>query len=385
MRRFCCYGLTNSLLPGTSMNILVLSLRGPTNLEARGGAIEVIRHILGIWADDGHEVRVSACREPGLPDHETVNGIEVFRQGRRITAAYHQSMAYRRHHAWADVVIENMLELPLLAPFYVRKPFIALVHHLMGWSWVKEVNPVSAVAGIVGEKLILPTVYRRSAFVSVSEATRSDLAKSRVSAKNIQVMPLGVDTQMFKPAAVRTPKPTILYIGRLDDKRKRVTDLFPIIQLVREAHPETELIVAGTGSNLETLKEMAQQVEGVSVVGFVTDEEKVRLLQSSWVHAIPSEREGFGLTALEASMCATPTVAYDAPGLIGVQDQVNGVKVPLRDQVAFAKAVNQLIGDATSRERLGQAAYAFASSQSWQAAADELFRILSDQVERHVA
>src|SRR5207237_4913108 len=86
--------------------------------------------------------------------------------------------------------------------------------------------------------------------------------------------------------------------------------------------------IVGSGAERGRLEQLAQRlgVEGVvSFVGWVRDEERARLLAASWLMVTPSEREGWGLTVIEANAVGRPTLAFRAPGLVdSIADGVNG-------------------------------------------------------------
>jgi glycosyltransferase involved in cell wall biosynthesis len=94
----------------------------------------------------------------------------------------------------------------------------------------------------------------------------------------------------------------------------------------------------------------------------------------------PSEKEGWGLTVIEANACGTPVIATAVPGLQdSVRDGETGLLVPPRDEAALAAAMVRVLGDAALRERLARGAREWAARFSWDAAAAEVGQAL-DQV-----
>lgn len=73
------------------------------------------------------------------------------------------------------------------------------------------------------------------------------------------------------------------------------------------------------------------------------------------VFALPSRDEGFPMSVLESMAQGLPTVAFDcAPGVRELlEDGASGLLVPPGDTVAFAAALDRLIGDAALRRTLG--------------------------------
>src|SRR5262249_35372418 len=115
----------------------------------------------------------------------------------------------------------------------------------------------------------------------------------------------------------------------------------------------------------------------VELRGFVDDDEKVRLLCTAHVLATASEKEGWGLTVLEAAACGTPAVASDAPGLRdAIRDGETGLLVRSGDVGALAAALRRVLEDAELRETLGRAAVAWAARFEWEAVTDDIAQVI---------
>jgi glycosyltransferase involved in cell wall biosynthesis len=74
-------------------------------------------------------------------------------------------------------------------------------------------------------------------------------------------------------------------------------------------------VIAGAGDDEEHLKHRAHSLglEGqVTFLGFVSEAEKIRLLQEATLFVNPSLKEGWGITNIEANACGTAVVAYAA-------------------------------------------------------------------------
>lgn len=74
------------------------------------------------------------------------------------------------------------------------------------------------------------------------------------------------------------------------------------------------LKVAGTGPQLESLKKIAGK--SVQFLGWVSDEERVKLLQHAKALIVASEDEDFGITSIEAQAAGTPVIAPKSGGYI---------------------------------------------------------------------
>jgi glycosyltransferase involved in cell wall biosynthesis len=117
--------------------------------------------------------------------------------------------------------------------------------------------------------------------------------------------------------------------------------------------------------------------EKVEFLGYVSEMEKVRLLQVAWLVAYPSPKEGWGILSLEAAACGTPVVASDSPGLRdSVAPDRSGLLVPHGDVGSRAAALRRILTDSAARSGLSVGAIEHAAGFGWARAAVETERHL---------
>jgi glycosyltransferase involved in cell wall biosynthesis len=63
------------------------------------------------------------------------------------------------------------------------------------------------------------------------------------------------------------------------------------------------------------VRQWARELEGVTLTGFVPDEDLAAIYSGARALVFPSDDEGFGLPTVEALACGTPVVACDVPAL----------------------------------------------------------------------
>jgi glycosyltransferase involved in cell wall biosynthesis len=109
--------------------------------------------------------------------------------------------------------------------------------------------------------------------------------------------------------------------------------------------------------------------DDVELRGWVTEAELAALYDGASAYAFPTLFEGFGLPVLEAMARGCPVIGSDIPVLreVGGDDMVY---VDPNDPAAMAKAVSQVVGDATAQESLATAGRARAAQFTWQRTAD---------------
>ena len=372
------------------LRILVVNWQDRRN-PAAGGAEEHLHQVFGRLARRGHRITLlcsgwkSGCRT------EDIDGIRVHRTGGRYTFNVAAPLYCGRHLSDErfDVVVEDLNKVPMLATRWAdARARLLIVHHLFGATAFREANVALASATWLFERII-PAVYRGLPCIAVSDSTRDDLIRRGLDASDITVIRNGVALEDLGPATNRFGDATVAYLGRLK-KYKRVDLVLQALALLRDRGMEVKLIVAGKGDARQALEETARGLgiqDSVRFAGFVPDHEKRDILAGSWVHALTSPKEGWGIASVEASACGTATVASDSPGLREtVRHGETGLLVPHGDVEALADALVRVM-EPGARDRMGRAARAMAARFSWDGVADaveELLRSLVDGPERSV-
>lgn len=98
--------------------------------------------------------------------------------------------------------------------------------------------------------------------------------------------------------------------------------------------------------------------ESVLYTGKVSDVEKY--LAASDCYILPSYREGFGMSVIEAQAMGVPVIVTDIPGPTdGMLDGKTGLVVPKQDASALCGAMEKMYADSEMRLRFGRAGHAF--------------------------
>lgn len=357
------------------LEILVVNWLDRENPQA-GGAEEHLHEIFGRLARRGHRVTALVSGWPGCPRRVELDGIDVHRAGGRYTFSMAGPRYFRRHLRQRpfDVVVEDLNKVPLFTRWWSDVPVLAVAHHLFGMTAFQAASPPVAAATWLLERPI-PAVFRKTPIIAVSESTREDLVGRGLRDEGIVVIPNGIDVDRYTPAAddARAVRPTLLFLGRLK-KYKRVDLVLHAVARLASDGVDVALVVGGAGDQDGPLKALAAQLQiadRVRFAGFVSDDEKLDLLRTSWIHVLTSPKEGWGISNLEAGACATPTIASDAPGLReSVVHGQTGLLVPHGDVDALSEAIASLVGDPDRRRAMGAEARLFAERFSWDASAD---------------
>jgi glycosyltransferase involved in cell wall biosynthesis len=203
-------------------------------------------------------------------------------------------------------------------------------------------------------------VLRRARTV-VAASTELAAAAERLGARDVRVIPNGVDV----PEHVREPDepPHVLYAGRLSAEKG-------VLELVQAAGG-LPLLVAGDGPLRPDVPD---------ALGFVPHDELLLLYERAAVVACPSRREGYGVVCAEAMAYGRAVVVTPVGGMRDlVEDGVNGLVVPVGDVPALGAALERLLADADLRTRLGAAARETARERlSWETWTSAMLTVYKD-------
>ncbi|MCW2736536.1 glycosyltransferase family 4 protein [Nocardioides sp.] len=348
-----------------------------------GGGSEVyVESVARELASRGHRVQVRCARYPGSAAREVEDGVELVRNGGRLTV-------YPRALWWAltagrrtDVIVDVINGLPFMARVARRKGLIALVHHVHREQWHIIYPGWRGRLGWWIESRLTPAVYRHVVHVTVSESSRRDLVALGVEPDLIHVAHNGLDVRPVIHAGHDATRISVL--ARLVP-HKQVDHAFRVVGALHDAHPDLALDVIGDGWWRDQLVQAAQDLgveDRVVFHGRVSADRRDELLASSAVMLLPSVKEGWGLAVMEAAAQGTPTIAYRSAGGVA-ESVVDGETGLLVDDVTeMVEATRHLLSNSRRRHAMSEMARHRATGFTWRATATTVERViagLSDQ------
>jgi glycosyltransferase involved in cell wall biosynthesis len=357
------------------MRIAVLSWRDTSHPD--GGGSEVFIESVGReLVARGHSVTIVCARYPGASPRESRDGMELVRLGGRLSV-YPQALLWLlRHRRSYDVVVDVVNGVPFCTPLVRRRGVVALIHHLHREQWHIIYPGLAGRIGWLVESRLVPRLYRHLRWLTVSDATATELQRLGVSGRRITVARNGLSSTPRSVA--KSPTPRLCVLARLVP-HKRIEQAFAVVDALASDFPDVHLDVVGDGWWREELVADAARLgitDRVTFHGHVTDSVRDQLLGAAWLMVLPSVKEGWGLAITEAGAQATPTIAYRYAGgtAESVHDGETGVLVD--DQDDLLRATRDLLRSPSERERLGGSAKALAESLSWESTTDVVESVL---------
>lgn len=365
------------------MKIEIVSWRDPKNPKAGGAEVclrEISRRLI---AKFGHSVSWFAPTFANSAKSERLDGIEIERNG--FAGFIHFTALFRylqRNDQDKDFYIEDYHGISLCTPLYLRKPSAILVHEVAGPIWFEMFSWPFSWFGFVLERIVL-RFLRNSNFITVSESTKADLIRHGIPPQNIHVFTEASDVQPVPvPVPRRERQPQFVFVGRIC-KMKRVDLLLRAFAEFRKSGEKADLYLVGAmdPSFQHEFDKLTMSLNlGASVrrTGFVTQEDKAMILQTSIALVSCSMHEGFGLIVVEANSQGTAAITFDVNGYRDlVKPGVNGYLSAFGDVSAMSQQMIRL-AQMSEREYDSLAASALTESRkySWDSSADEFHKIV---------
>ena len=379
------------------MRVALLSYRSK---EHCGGQGVYVRHLSKGLAELGHEVevfsgqpypedldpRVTLTKVPSLdlyrePDpfrrprrDEFRDSIDVLEYLTTLTGCFAEPMSFgfraarllRDRAADFDVVHDNQsLGYGLLSITRRGLPLVATVHHPISRDRRLELAAAPlrrklSVARWYGFVRMQARVARRIPVVlGVASTSAADAVHDfGLDPAQLNVVPLGVDTELFAPGADRVPG-RLVAVASADRPLKGIVHLLDAVAKLRTERDVELRLVSRLEPGGATERRIAELGLGdcVTVEHDITDAALAALLASAEVMCVPSLYEGFSLPTVEALSCGTPVVASRAgalPEVVG-DDGSCAVLVEPGDPEALAAAIRALLDSPDERARLGAA------------------------------
>jgi len=205
-------------------------------------------------------------------------------------------------------------------------------------------------------------IEQSDAVTAVSEnlarRTRENFCREPMQPCGIEVIPNGVDTDLFRPMPDADPNraPTAVHVSNFRPV-KRVPWLLEAFARATRGTRAT-LMLVGDGPDQQASRAKARELEIADRVVFLGERDALpELLSPADVFVLTSSDESFGLSALEAMSCGTPVVATDVGGVAEVvQRDVTGLLSDRDDLDGFARNLKTLLFDRPRARAMGRAA-----------------------------
>jgi phosphatidylinositol alpha-mannosyltransferase len=355
----------------------------PYSFDVPGGVQFHVRDLAEHLIGAGHEVSVLAPADDDTPVPWYVEGA-----GRAVPVKYNGSVARLAFGPVSAARVRRWLADGDFDVLHIHEPVSPSLSMLALWAATGPVVATFHTANLrsramqAAYPILRPSLEKISARIAVSEDARRTVVEH--IGGDAVVIPNGVYVDRFaaatpRPAWQGTPeRPTVAFVGRIDEPRKGLPVLAAAVPAVLAARPGTRFLVLGRGDGDEALEGLTPaQRSAVELLGPLGDDEKATLLRSVDVYVAPhTGGESFGIVLVEAMSAGAPVLASDLGAFRRVLDDGEfGVLFPRGEPQALASALVGLLDDAERRARLSASAGRAVRRYDWGRVAQEVLAV----------
>lgn len=292
----------------------------------KGGAQKRVWELARRLADD-HDVHLYGMHYwdgPAIMEREsvTLHGVcepyDLYTDGRRSIP---QAIKFAVH--LTPQLLRKDFDVIDCQQFPYFPIFVAKAHELLRQSnlvvtwyevWDDYWTDYLGTKGVFGKTIERLTVRLPDTIVPISSSIRDDL-RALGRTHGLHVVENGVDAQGQQTLSAAETQWDVIYVGRLAE-HKNVDWLLDAVATASERlgrHVTT--CILGDGPERKALERHADEVgvaDRVTFHGFVeADEDVIGHMKAASVFVLPSTREGFPNTILEANACGVPSIVID--------------------------------------------------------------------------
>ncbi|ETI67035.1 glycosyltransferase family 4 protein [Neobacillus vireti] len=380
------------------LKILMLCWEYPPNIV--GG---LSRHVFGLsvhLAAMGHEVHVVTAGNESLSSFEKSNSVNVHRVkpineqddnflswigGLNLAMAFKvEKLAEEINfdlihaHDWlvgsAAIALKDLLALPLLATIHATEHgrHNGIHTEMQLFIHEKELQLITWA-----DQLIVCSEYMRDELLLVFNARADRLA----------VIPNGIDpltaertTEEICPGLKQ--RKYIFSLGRIV-KEKGFETIIEAAFNSKENGQSYFFVIAGKGPMLETYRRQVVdwKLENfVAFIGYITDEQRIGLIEGCEMAVIPSLYEPFGIAALETMVLGKPTIVSNTGGIKGIVKHLQtGLLMVPGDAGSLLEQIDFLLQNPQRAREIGKRGSQIVKSlYGWNRIATETSRVMED-------
>jgi glycogen(starch) synthase len=360
------------------LSVMMFSWEFPPRII--GGISPHVYNLSKNLVKNGVKVYVITCDFPKAPEHENVDGVEVFRINSYknpapdfATWVYLMNVSMQKEAASIAHSLGGEIDVFHAHDWLVatagiglkhvfRKPFFATIHSTeigrrngIHFDYERMIHETEAWLTYEAWKVICCSDYMishvRWAF--------------GLPADKLVMVPNGVNSELYDQPAKESlnqfrskfalpHEKIVLFVGRLVYE-KGVHVLVNSVKKVL-ATTNAKFIIVGNGYMRDQLANLVRGMgltQKVIFTGFVDDDTLRKLQMCADVSVVPSLFEPFGIVALEAMAAGSPVVVSDTGGLAEIVDHdINGVKVYPDNPDSLAWGITRVLSDEAYANKL---------------------------------
>lgn len=358
------------------------------NCLERGGAERVISTLSNQLSQEGYEVIVAT-------EWQSKEEFELNKEVRRVHVGLSESEESKGRITKAIIRLKNLRRLLKnekadIAIGFTRKPIYRLLMAALGVKIpviiAVRMNPVGGYDTAL-DKLLLPFLMKRADGAVFQTNDQRDFFLKYL--KNESIIILNPLNEKYVDVPVPEEKENVIvHSGRIVDCKNQVMLINAFLEVHRK-HPEYSLKIYGPDSGDGTLENLEQLIAQKDAQGCVfmmgSSDSLEKELPKGKIFAMSSDYEGMPNALLEAMCLGMPVISTDCPcggPRAVIENETNGILVPVGDEKAMANAIARLIEDPQMAEQMGAEARRLADKISVTAITNQWCEYINKVIEK---
>lgn len=279
-----------------------------------GGHEQRLLEVLEVLSKQGHEVEVYTIRySSDLAIEETYKGIKI----KRI----YDDFNYKGGGGLKSRSIKTII----IYSYYVNRILCKMTYDKIFYTQFPIFHIMLSKICLNKSRRILDFVeYRNSMFwefifslegkcadkiICISNSVKKNCEAIMENSK-LEVIPSSIKLEKFNP---NINKEYFIFIGRMESHKHPEDAIIAVIEYNKQYGTNYSIHLVGDGSLLGMLKEKYKHNPMIIFHGFVSEAEKIKIMEKGLLHIFPSEREGLPVSVIESMATGIPTLTTDYP------------------------------------------------------------------------
>jgi glycosyltransferase involved in cell wall biosynthesis len=262
-----------------------------------------------------------------------------------------------------------------LAGSIKREPVVATIHDLYLNQW-------GAMGfGFLGIPFELASCKARfDKIITLNYSIKRKMTEIlKMDGEKIEIIPSGIDVKHINKIKSGKKEKTILYVGRLVPQKN--VDL--LLRAFALSDVDAKLKIIGNGKEYKKLIGLSKTLEISSNVQFIGNlknhDDVIMEMKKASLFLLPSRRECFGITILEAMCSGTAVISTATEGPTDIiKNGENGFLTKIGDEKELSDKIKMIFGDKAKRRKIENNAKKTAEKYDWSGIIKSIANVYQD-------
>jgi glycosyltransferase involved in cell wall biosynthesis len=224
-------------------------------------------------------------------------------------------LSFKNRHVYDIAVGVSPYSVDLIPLWFwkARRKGTIIYHLIPKRKAVNWPTRIRFALAAVEQRLNMKLLAHMCDFLVAGNSFTKGQLEAAMPGKTIFVLDAGFDASAIDRVPAQPKNPNLAcFVGRLTSQ-KGIFDLVKVMAALQKTDPAFQLVMVGSGPERDFLLAETKRLglDNITLAGFISDEEKIRLLKRSAFFFFPSYEEGWGIALAEALYCECRCVCYE--------------------------------------------------------------------------